>query len=90
MKTTMRTCLPLSWAVIALATGIASAEDNSETADLSWVGERVQEWQPQPGERKFDEIGWGTDIRAGLELAKKHNRPLFLFRHDGRMATGRC
>ena len=58
--------------------------------DLSWVSKRVDEWQPKPSERKFDRIGWLTDIRAGLELAKKHNRPLFLFTHDGRMAIGRC
>lgn len=58
--------------------------------DLSWVSKRVDEWQPKPSERKFDQIGWLTDIRAGLELAKKHHRPLFLFTHDGRMAIGRC
>ena len=44
----------------------------------------------KPSERKFDQVGWLTDIRAGLELAKKSNRPLFLFTHDGRMALGRC
>jgi hypothetical protein len=58
--------------------------------DLSWVSKRVDEWQPKASERKFDQIGWLTDIRSGLELAKKHNRPLFLFTHDGRMAIGRC
>ena len=58
--------------------------------DLSWVSKRVDEWQPKASERKFDQIGWLTDIRAGLELAKKHDRPMFLFTHDGRMAIGRC
>ncbi len=58
--------------------------------DLSWVAKRVDEWQPRPSERKFDRIGWLTDIRAGLALAKEHGRPLFLFTHDGRMAIGRC
>ena len=58
--------------------------------DLAWVSKRVDEWQPKASERKFDQIGWLTDIRAGLELAKKHNRPMFLFTHDGRMAIGRC
>ena len=58
--------------------------------DAAWVDARVAEWQMKPSERKFDQIGWLTDIRAGLELAKKTNRPLFLFTHDGRMAVGRC
>ena len=58
--------------------------------DLAWVEARVAEWQMKPSERKFDRIGWLTDIRAALELGKKTNRPLFLFTHDGRMAIGRC
>ena len=58
--------------------------------DPSWVAARVEEWRPKPAERKFDRIGWLTDIRAGLALAKKHDRPIFLFTHDGHMAIGRC
>jgi hypothetical protein len=62
----------------------------AQADDLAWVGKRVDEWQARPSERKFDRIGWLTDIRAGLALAKEHHRPLFLFTHDGRMAIGRC
>jgi hypothetical protein len=58
--------------------------------DLSWVEKRVEEWQPRPSERKFDQIGWLRDIRAALALGKESNRPVFLFTHDGRMAIGRC
>jgi hypothetical protein len=58
--------------------------------DLSWVEKRVDEWQPRPSERKFDQIGWLRDIRAALALGKQSNRPVFLFTHDGRMAIGRC
>jgi len=58
--------------------------------DLAWVEKRVDEWQPKPSERKFDQIGWLRDIRAALALGKQSNRPIFLFTHDGRMAIGRC
>ena len=58
--------------------------------DLSWIEKRIDEWQPKPSERKFDQIGWLRDIRSALELGKKHDRPIFLFTHDGRMAIGRC
>jgi hypothetical protein len=58
--------------------------------DPAWVSARVKEWQPKASERKFDRIGWLTDIRAGLEAAKASGRPMFLFTHDGRMAIGRC
>lgn len=58
--------------------------------DLGWIDKRVDEWQPKAAERKFDQIGWLRDIRAALDLGKQHNRPVFLFTHDGHMAIGRC
>lgn len=57
---------------------------------LSWVEDRVREWRPTASERKFDLIGWAPDLRAALALAKKHNRPLFIFAHGGRVAAARC
>jgi hypothetical protein len=83
----MRTLLFLFCA--ALTTSFGFAQDKQEK-DLSWVDQRVADWQMKPSERKFDQIGWLTDIRAALDLAKKNNRPVFLFTHDGRMAIGRC
>jgi hypothetical protein len=58
--------------------------------DLSWVDQRVEEWQPSAAERRFDRIGWLRDIREALDLGKKNSRPVFLFTHDGHMAVGRC
>jgi hypothetical protein len=55
-----------------------------------WVNQRVEEWQPTREERRFDEIGWARDIQTAERLASRHGRPVFLFTHDGRMATGRC
>jgi hypothetical protein len=77
--------------MVSLA-GLVSAEDKRiADADVAaWVTQRVQDWQPTREERRFDEIGWVTDIREALRLAKEHNRPVFLFTHDGRMAIGRC
>jgi hypothetical protein len=54
------------------------------------VQNRVAELQPRAEEKRFDEIGWAKDIREALRLAKQHNRPVFLFTHDGRMNIGRC
>lgn len=59
-------------------------------SDLSWVEKRVDEWQPKASERKFDRVGWSTDIVSAEALAKKSGRPIFLFTHDGRMSLGRC
>ena len=63
----------------------ASAEMSFEA-----VQKRVAELQPKPEEKRFDEIGWAKDIRDAQRLAREHNRPVFLFTHDGRMNIGRC
>ena len=56
----------------------------------AWVDRKVADCASKPEERRFDQTGWLTDIRSALELAKRHNRPVFLFTHDGRMGLGRC
>ena len=56
----------------------------------AWVDKKVGECAPKPDERRFDRTGWLTAIRPALELAKQHNRPVFLFTHDGRIGLGRC
>jgi len=58
--------------------------------NAAWVDQRVAEIQPTADERKIDQIGWAPDIRTALAVGKAHNRPVFLFTHDGRMGTGRC
>lgn len=58
--------------------------------DLDAVRKRIAEIEPKPEEKRFDEIGWAKDIREARRLAAQHNRPVFLFTHDGRMNIGRC
>ncbi len=55
-----------------------------------WLDERIAKVWPTADEKRFDQIGWATEILAARELAQKHNRPVFLFTHDGHMAVGRC
>jgi hypothetical protein len=83
--------LSLSAAIGALASNSRAEENQIGDADLvPWVTKRVHDWQPSAAERRFDEIGWVQDIRTAERLAKEHNRPVFLFTHDGHMAVGRC
>ena len=57
----------------------------------AWVDRRVQDWQPAPEERRFDDVGWAKDIRDAERLAKEHGRPVFLFTYDGdSLAHYRC
>ena len=79
---TIAACLP------ALDAG--TAEPKPGARDLAWVEKRVQELEPAPRERRIDEIGWANDIRQAERLASEHNRPVFLFTHDGHINTGRC
>ncbi len=92
----MRNSVPLVGPVcliITLVAGAALAIEEKPVSDadlVAWVDSRVEAWQPTKTERRFDEIGWVTDIREAERLAKQHNRPVFLFTHDGHMAVGRC
>jgi len=67
-----------------------SAEAGVDADFASSVDRQVLEWQPTPQERRLDEIGWAPSVTAALRLAKQHDRPVFLFVHEGLMATGRC
>ena len=84
-------------AAVALSLGLlpcragapdATAGDQDRAA---WVEKRIQDWQPTPEERRFDDIGWAKDIREAERLAKEHGRPVFLFTYDGAsLANYRC
>ena len=76
---------------LALLASAPAAERPADDRVADWADRRVKEWQPQPDERRFDEIGWARDIRDALRLAREHRRPVFLFTYDGAsMATFRC
>jgi hypothetical protein len=57
---------------------------------VSAIERQVHSIQPSHAERRFDEIGWAPSILAAEELARKNNRPVFLFTYDGNIDTGRC
>jgi hypothetical protein len=78
----------------SLAALTAGAADKPEPiADkevATFVDAKVKERQPPAADRRFDAVGWSTTVLDALKLAKEHNRPVFLFTHDGRMNLGRC
>ncbi|HJZ94336.1 MAG TPA: hypothetical protein VKE40_25960 [Gemmataceae bacterium] len=82
----------LRWTAVVLAVaGVARADGPVADADLvKFVDERVAKYQPTPEEKVFDTIGWATEILTAEKLAAEHNRPVFLFTHDGHMGVGRC
>ena len=70
---------------------VAWAEDRiSDSKVVRWVEKTVAERQPGPEDKRFDEIGWVTDIRTAIKLGVEHNRPIFLSTGEGRINTGRC
>lgn len=74
----------------AFLTPAPAKSEGDEEKFIAWVQKRVQEAQPTKSERKFDQVGWAKDILDAERLAKIHNRPVFLFTHDGRVNWGRC
>ena len=79
-----------TFAVVLAVVPADGAEESALGRDFSWIEQRVEALQPTPKEKRFDEIGWATDIRTAKKLAQENNRPVFLFTHDGRMNIGRC
>ena len=55
-----------------------------------FLDQRIGEWALRADEKRFDQIGWASDIREAKRLAKQSGRPVFLFTHDGRINLGRC
>lgn len=74
---------------IILAAAVPPAQSDDAEDFVSRTDACVSAWRPTAAERRFDEIGWSTEIRAVLALAREHRRPLFVFTHDGRMGVGR-
>jgi hypothetical protein len=77
--------------VFATIAATAGADDRiSDSKVVRWVEKAVAERQLRPEDKRFDEIGWVTDIRTAIKLGKEHNRPIFLNTGAGRINTGRC
>lgn len=70
---------------LVLAIGAAPGALDSATVD-----QRAARWQPTARERQWEQIGWVNGIVPALEQARKSQRPVFLFTHDGRLNVGRC
>jgi hypothetical protein len=47
------------------------------------VERRVRDWQPTKDERLLDQVGWAGGLVEARQLAKEHQRPLFVFTYDG-------
>jgi hypothetical protein len=77
--------------VLSAVAATTSAKDTIADSKLvRWVEKTVVDRQPPAADKRFDEIGWVTDIRTAIKLGKEHNRPIFLMTVDGRVNTGRC
>jgi len=78
----------LSAALILCSTILVLAADEKKDVP-TWVQGRVEALQPTAADRKFDQIGWATSIVEAEKLARKNNRPVFLFTQNGRIEIGR-
>ena len=75
---------------LALMGAVFSIAWSGAARDAGWVHQRAQEWQPTARERRWENIGWASSLREALRLARAHQRPVFLFTHDGHLNVGRC
>lgn len=70
---------------LALLTAVATAAERSD----DWVSKRVREIRESDTDA-WRKIPWADDLLAASAAAKKHERLMFIFSHDGNMDTGRC
>jgi hypothetical protein len=77
--------------LVPLTVCCTTAEESQSFQELrARIDRRVAEWEPTADEKRFDQIGWCTSLLQAEKLARQHQRPIFLFTHDGRMNVGRC
>ncbi len=92
---TERRRFPVGLVIVGLLLGgvVATTWAKDSISDgkvVRWVEKTVADRQPPPEDKRFDEIGWVTDIRTAIKLGKEYNRPIVLYTGDGRINTGRC
>jgi hypothetical protein len=80
----------VSAGVILIGVALAAESWLKDDKLVASVEKKVREIQPSRDEKRFDEIGWAPSILAAEALAKKTNRPVFLFTYNGKIDTGRC
>jgi hypothetical protein len=82
------------YSIIAFVLTVGQSRGEEKTASFAAlrdkIDRRVADWQPTADEKRFDQIGWCTNLLEAEKLAREHKRPIFLFTHDGRMNVGRC
>ena len=49
----------------------------------SWVQARVQAVGLTDAERAWEQVGFASDLRQALQLAKEHDRPIFFYAMAG-------
>ncbi len=82
-------CLLLVGLICWAGAGLKGDETSDDELAAS-VDARLDEWRISPKERAVDQIGWSANVLEANELAREHQRPVFLFTYDGRMTIGRC
>jgi len=71
--------------------GCASVPGLSQgTLDRDGIDRSIDKIQPTRKEKRFDGIGWVKGLCEGERLARKNERPLFLFSNVGELGIGRC
>ena len=55
----------------------------------AWVRQRVRQIMDSDT-NAWRRIPWAPSLTAAAEAARKEDRPIFVFSHDGNIDTGRC
>ena len=64
---------------------LASAAERSD----EWISKRVREIRASDVQA-WRKIPWAADLPSAADAAKRDDRLLFVFSHEGNIDTGRC
>jgi hypothetical protein len=68
---------------------LKAAADPPSPDVIATIQARVHAIDLTPAERKWEDIGWVTDIPEALRLSQQVGRPVFILTHVGQL-DGRC
>lgn len=79
----------LGW-VVVLALLAAFPGHATEPRDAAWVDEQVGLGARHESEHSVDRVGWASTLPEALELARKHQRLVYLLIDRGDALRGRA
>jgi hypothetical protein len=79
----------LAGAIAALTLAAMGGVRGNDAPAASWVDAQVRAFRTAPA-MGWTQIPWVGSLVEARRIGREEGRPVFLFTHDGNIASGRC